>query len=363
MPYPNAPEIFASISSHIDRFRMVTTRRAAKAAPEENNIAMDSTRTTSAPRTSPFLPTPLERAGLVVFPAMLVFGTIFSIISPQTRASPYDPVAQAHLQDPSYSPSYFARKSNLFNVLFVKRGWAWITVAFFAFVFTHPSTANIERRARAIFRWFAVTSMWFLVTQWCFGPALIDRGFRWTGGRCELAKREIEFGADTVGDKVTAVACKAAGGKWKGGHDISGHVFLLTLGTAFLMQEVGWAVLRWSGKRNEERCVVMNDGALKSANVEADHAMGEGAAQPVLGFGGKFAVGVMGLSSWMLLMTAIYFHTWFEKVSQTYARLLVPMTNDRQFTGLLTAGIAFYAVYIVPRFVPGVRQLVGLPGI
>ena len=107
----------------------------------------------------------------------------------------------------------------------------------------------------------------------------------------------------------------------------------------------------------------MNDGALKSANVEADHAMGEGAAQPVLGLGGKFAVGVMGLSSWMLLMTAIYFHTWFEKVSQTYARLFVPMTNDRQFTGLLAAGTAFYAVYIVPRFVPGVRQLVGLPGI
>ncbi|WXC62014.1 hypothetical protein SNK03_007881 [Fusarium graminearum] len=326
---------------------MATSRRAAKAAPEEDIAAMDSTpRTTTTPRTSPFLPTPLERAGLVIFPAMLIFGTIFSIISPQTRAAPYDHVTQSHLQDPSFSPSYFARKSNLFNVLFVKRGWAWITVAFFGFVFSHPSTANLERRARAIFRWFAVTSMWFLVTQWCFGPALIDRGFRWTGGRCELARREVEFGVDSVADKVTAVACKAAGGKWKGGHDISGHVFLLTLGTAFLMQEVGWAVLRWSGKRNEERCVVMSDGALKNANVEADHAIGEGAGEPALGLGGKFAVGVMGLSSWMLLMTAIYFHTWFEK-----------------FTGLMTAGTAFYIVYVVPRFVPGVRQIVGLPGI
>jgi ATP adenylyltransferase len=170
--------------------------------------------------------------------------------------------------------------------------------------------------------------MWFLVTQWCFGPALIDRGFRWTGGRCELARREVEFGSDTVGDKVTAVACKAAGGKWKGGHDISGHVFLLTLGTAFLMQEVGWAVLRWSGKRNEERCVVMTDGALKSANVESDTSLGEGSERPALGLGGKFAVGVMGLSAWMLLMTAIYFHTWFEKVSKARVVSHFVIAND-----------------------------------
>ncbi|KAJ3533825.1 hypothetical protein NM208_g7811 [Fusarium decemcellulare] len=154
------------------------------------------------------------------------------------------------------------------------------------------------------------------------------------------------MGDTGLGEMVTAVACKAAGGKWKGGHDISGHVFLLSLGTAFLMQEVGWAVLRWSGKPSEERCVVMTDGALKSANVEAETPIGEGAEKPALGLGGKFAVGVMGLSVWMLLMTAIYFHTWFEK-----------------FTGLLTAATAFYIVYIVPRFVPGLRQVIGLPGV
>lgn len=123
------------------------------------------------------------------------------------------------------------------------------------------------------------------------------------------------MGDRSLGEMVTSVACKAAGGKWKGGHDISGHVFLLTLGTAFLMQEVGWAVARWSGRATEERCVYMVDGALKSANVEAEGPAGEGAGKPALSFGAKFAVGVMGLSVWMLLMTAIYFHTWFEKVS------------------------------------------------
>ena len=59
----------------------------------------------------------------------------------------------------------------------------------------------------------------------------------------------------------------------------------------------------------------MPDGALKSANVESESSVGQGAGQPALGVGGKVAVGIMGLSVWMLLMTAIYFHTWFEKVS------------------------------------------------
>ncbi|KAM5365419.1 hypothetical protein ACJZ2D_011017 [Fusarium nematophilum] len=295
---------------------MVTTRRAAKAASElsSDNTPM-ATATASSPRTPPFLPTRLERIGLALFPVVLVFGTLFSILSPQTRAAPYDPVLQSHAQDPSLSPSYFARKGNIFNVVFVKRGWAWITVAFAVFIFSHPSLGVAGRRVRAGLRWVAVTTLWFLVTQWCFGPALIDRGFRWTGGRCELAQREVEMGDTGLGEMVTSVACKAAGGKWKGGHDISGHVFLLTLGTAFLMQEVGWAVLRWSGKQPEERSVVMSDGALKSASVEAETVVGQGSEEPALGLGGKFAVGVMGLSVWMLLMTAIYFHTWFEKAS------------------------------------------------
>ncbi|KAF7543839.1 hypothetical protein G7Z17_g10410 [Cylindrodendrum hubeiense] len=329
---------------------MATTRRAAKQAASPSNSKTEpmasAAASTAAPRNSPFIPTPIERLFLAVFPVVLVFGTVYSVLSPETRAARYDPVSQSHSQDPTAAPSYFAQKSNVFNVFFVKRGWAWITGAFAAFVFTHPSTAVAPRRLRASLRWVAVTSLWFFVTQWCFGPPIIDRGFRWTGGRCEFANREVEMGDTSIGEMVTSMACKAAGGKWKGGHDISGHVFLLTLGTAFLMQEVGWPILRWSGWLTEERSVVMSDGALKSAHVEAQEPVGQGAGRPPLGLGGNFALGVMGLNVWMLLMTAIYFHTWFEK-----------------FTGLLTATTAFYIVYILPRFVPGIRQIIGLPGI
>ena len=134
---------------------------------------------------------------------------------------------------------------------------------------------------------------------------------------------------------VSAAACKASGGSWMGGHDISGHVFLLVLGSFFLVQEVGWVVARWARWVGEERCVVMPDGAVKGAGVEAadrrgdGYGHGDGAAVPVLdalGLGGKFAAGVVALCGWMLLMTAIYFHTWLEKV-RLYDACALPRTT------------------------------------
>ena len=306
---------------------MTTTRRGTKTNPQaadmagHNTTAQPRTRTRPAPaatRTPPYLPTALESMCLLVFPAILVFGSVYSVVNPETRAAPYDAVSQSHAQEPGMSPNYFARKSNLFNVLFVKRGWAWVTLGSALVVCTHPSygpLALTRRRAQAALRLALATGWWFVVTQWCFGPAIIDRGFRWTGGRCELAEREVRMGRESVGEMITAVACKASGGQWQGGHDISGHVFLLVLGSALLMQELGWVAVRWTGWEREERCVVMPDGALKSASVEADAPVGAGAGGRLVdGIGAQTASWIIGLSLWMLLTTAIYFHTWFEKV-------------------------------------------------
>ncbi|KAI1247641.1 hypothetical protein MGN70_011532 [Eutypa lata] len=344
-----------------------------------------TTRRTSS-RNPPPLPTPTERLVLLLYPALLAFGTLFSLVSPETRAAPYDAARHAHVQDSPAVPSYFARKDNLLNLLFVKRGWAWITVAFAAFVLSHPAFRSVPvgnssggsggKTFRAAARWALVTTWWILVTQWCFGPPIIDRGFRFTGGRCEVAlaavsssssssSDSVSAGADTK-DVFTAAACRAAGGRWSGGHDISGHVFLLVLGSFFLLQEIGWVVLRAgilsaldgarSRVRHEERCVVMSDGAVKGASVEAltedttstsyNKDVAKDGDPAALGLGGRFAMAVVALCLWMLLMTAIYFHTWFEK-----------------FTGLLTAAAGIYVVYYVPRFVPSIRAIVGLPGI
>lgn len=305
----------------------------------------------SSKRNSPYLPTPLETLVLLVYPTLLTFGALFSILSPQTRGAAYDAAGQSHVA--SEAPSYFARKDNVFNVLFVKRGWAWITVAFAVFIAKHPSLlgsgsgGGVTRGARAVVRWALVTGWWVLVTQWCFGPAIIDRGFRFTGGKCEVARDAVVGGVADTADVLTAVACRAVGGRWSGGHDISGHVFLLVLGSFFLLQEAGWVVYRtgFFGGR-DERTIVMHDGAVKGAGVEAESNGVNPEEERTLGFGGKFVLAIVGLCLWMLLMTAIYFHTWFEKL-----------------TGLLVASVAIYPIYILPRWIPALRAFVGLPGI
>jgi len=157
------------------------------------------------------------------------------------------------------------------------------------------------------------------VTQWFFGPAIIDRGFVLTGGKCDLVEAVQQGKTDTVMSKeevlITGLACKAVGGKWKGGHDISGHVFLLVLGSLFLLLEVLHVTLKFS-HRDEGRVVTLSDGAVKSAEVETDRvADSKAEVRGQWTLGAKFALGVAALSVYMLLMTAAYFHTWFEKVS------------------------------------------------
>jgi hypothetical protein len=151
------------------------------------------------------------------------------------------------------------------------------------------------------------------VTQWFFGPAIIDRGFLLTGGQCELVEMAEVGKVDMDGTRqfLTGVACKSVGGKWKGGHDISGHVFLLVLGSMFLFEEALHVVCK-SDRNKQERTVYMVDGAVKSAEVETQHEA-DRSGQWTLG--AKIVLGVGGLSLYMLLMTAAYFHTWFEKVS------------------------------------------------
>lgn len=264
----------------------------------------------SKPKSS--LTTSSEALLLAIYPATLLLGSLFSILEPHARAAPYSAASQSH---PSHvAPSYFALKRNIFNVFFVKIGWFWTSLAFTAFLFLHPSTGPsaglvlTRKRTQGLLRWGLVTAWWAALTQWFFGPPLIDRGFRFTGGQCEMVK--TEDGRAAMGDKrefFTAAACKVAGGQWKGGHDISGHVFLLVLGSAFLWLEILPTLV---GK--EMRFVRRREGNWVTADTESegDKPKDEREERRAL----NVPVVVAGLSWWMLLMTAAYFHTWFEKV-------------------------------------------------
>jgi len=111
-------------------------------------------------------------------------------------------------------------------------------------------------------------------------------------------------------------------------------------------------VLRAGGLR-EERKIVLSDGKVVGAAAETEEAGNKARGQNMdvppageLGLGVRVALGVAGMSWWMLLMTAAFFHTWFEK-----------------FTGLVVAMAAIYTVYFLPRAVPSLRSVTGMPGL
>lgn len=278
---------------------------------------------------------------LLVYPVTLLLGSLFSIISPTARASrghtaassPSGPLAPSLAADLHISESpvnYFARKNNIFNLYFVKIGWLWTTLAFFSLLLCQPAYRSsssqtqpqirLRRILQASLRYVLATSIWYLMTQWFFGPAIIDRSFVITGGKCEQILNEVgkigseESPAAQLETMFTAVACKAAGGSWKGGHDISGHVFMLVLATALLSFEA------------------IGVGAFTAPSVNS-HANGETTrdrkpsdpGSPLTGeqldipgtmrtWSLRLVWGVVGLGWWMLFMTAIWFHTWLEKV-------------------------------------------------
>lgn len=216
--------------------------------------------------------TPSELLIALLYPATLVLMSLFTSLSPSAAAT----------------TSYFSHKRNIFNVYFVKYGWLW-TSAIFA-VHTsrlHPSVP----RSKAFLRWALVTLWWIAVTQWCFGAPLMDRTFLWTGGSCErLVEMEREGGvigqersmSENAGRVMTSATCRLRGGKWTGGHDLSGHVFMLTHASLFLWAEAGPRLRK--------------------------HGITRGGWQSWVVFAG------LGLWWWMLAMTGLYFHTAFEKV-------------------------------------------------
>lgn len=104
---------------------------------------------------------------------------------------------------------------------------------------------------------------------------------------------------------MTSAACKAAGGSWSGGHDVSGHVFMLVLASASLTLEMVGATVSASRGKGEEIKDKKEDGDLPVRGDTRD--IGGAWLQ-------KFVWTVVGLSWWMLLMTGIWFHTWLEKV-------------------------------------------------
>ena len=65
--------------------------------------------------------------------------------------------------------SYFSRKDNIINILFLKLAWGWTTIAFFMHL------ARLPQKTRPLVRYVIATVWWYLVTQWCFGAPIMDK--------------------------------------------------------------------------------------------------------------------------------------------------------------------------------------------
>jgi hypothetical protein len=169
--------------------------------------------------------------------------------------------ALARLTGPQ--PTYFQEKTNAFNVYFVKFGWGWTTAAYLYHLIQNKAT----RPERSLLRFAGGTIYWYFVNSWFFGPSVVDRVFQWTGGSC------------SVSDKDRATLCKLSSGDWTGGHDISGHCMMLIHSSLILWEEVMLA--------------------RPSKDTLAS----------------RLAIGLLLLWGYMLLITAIYFHTFVENLT------------------------------------------------
>jgi len=243
---------------------------------------------------------------LIATTAILLFGTLYSVLY-STYLDTSDPLL-THLGHPLSSSHYFASKSNPLNVLFIKRAWGWTSAAFLFTYLTSPPAARTKRR---IVKYLICTTIWLLFTGWFFGPALLERVIVFSGGECVATlpsgehftiPNELCYAKTTLTPKThpdlfaivsTFDAIPEVQETWRikprlrKGHDISGHIFLLTMSILFLADQ-----LRPSFSN-------------RASNVWSQSHMWAVAAQ----------ISLIAIWLFATYTTAVYFHSPFEKIT------------------------------------------------
>lgn len=286
---------------------------------------------------------------LLIYPAILALGSLYSVVSPSAfspATRPLTPGLTSAHETNHLPTNYFSGKRNIFNIYFVKLGWFWTTLAFTLLQTTtrpHHKYAS-KHYLQAALRYTLVTLSWFLTTQWLFGPALIDRSFTFSGGHCEpqLFNESGLKGALEVTRATSGLTCKAAGGVWRGGYDISGHVFMLVLSSSFLLYELYIADRHsWHPSVSPQAAATVAHELTEEERVAVGGWESESMARIRL-WSRYFLYAVVLLDLWMLMMTAIFFHTWLEKL-----------------TGLAIAASSVWTTYFLGDVLQGWRAIVG----
>jgi hypothetical protein len=180
-------------------------------------------------------------------------GTFYSIAN-NTYMDTSNPLL-TNLPHPLHKTHYFAAKSNVLNVYFIKNAWAWTSTAFIILWATSPPS---KRTAERVAVWFVETAAWALFTSWFFGPAVFERIVVASGGECIVhiptgdhfsVPMEYCFTKSTISPAThpslfatTASLLPPANfhatPRLRKGHDVSGHIFLLTMSILFLVDQL-----------------------------------------------------------------------------------------------------------------------------
>ncbi|CAO3595322.1 unnamed protein product [Absidia cylindrospora] len=203
--------------------------------------------------------------------------------------------------------TYFSTKGNVFNVFFIKKGWFWVTVVYGCYVyFILNKQWSSQQITQSIYRFACATLYWYVMTQWFLGPSFIDRVYVATGGSCAPLSVNGNDGLTTQQQQLTLLlsqtfrqwTCRQLGGKWSGGHDVSGHCVMLIHASLFLWEELSWLFYSIPAAIQLKR------------------------SQPSAWYSLLVVFSLLVLWWWMLVMTAIYFHGHFELLSGTVFGIL-----------------------------------------
>ncbi|KZV61550.1 hypothetical protein PENSPDRAFT_643268 [Peniophora sp. CONT] len=222
------------------------------------------------------------------------YGTRYSILN-STFLDTSDPfITTTHHLTGSH---FFASKKNPLNVYFLKYTWAWTSAAFLPALATTPP----ERWTRRALQYATAMMCWVAFTSWFFGPALIERIVDYTGGQCVVHvddrffvpvpveycfRRELishHTHPDLFPAPLLELEAEPSVPRLRRGHDVSGHIFLLTLSVLFLGDQIRQSL---AFKRYWN---IMHRGAIIASG----------------------AVSLLWLFS--LWVTSVYFHTAYEK--------------------------------------------------
>lgn len=320
------------------RLRMTNSRKY---------LTRHQTMTTSATMSSTNRPSSYTKLTAIALTTIVTAGTLYSVVY-DTALDTSNPLTHHGIRHDGQS-SYFAQKHNVFNQYFVKKAWGWSSLAFFGVLLTAPPSIS---RSRRVSRWIMTTLVWATFAAWFFGPSLFDRLNSLSGAEClvrlpdppSTGTGNVPNPAETYGlwvpvapeycysrtlitptshptfftdhpDIMNAlsVTTSVAGAsvleslklrpKLFRGHDISGHLFLLTLSVLFLVDQLTPSVkLLWRSQSASSEAASSEDKARHPLLAYHTYAV-------------SFAAALTALWVLMILTTSVYFHTPFEKVT------------------------------------------------